>query len=320
MGGNHEAPGHLREMYFGGYASKGIFYLGHSGVFEVGGLRVVGVSGIYKSHDYDKPLFESPPYSEQTKRSAYHVRKFEIEKLMLIEGKVDIVVSHDWPNGITSYGDIETLLRLKDRTGQLRQEVQSNSLGNPHTMRLLKKLKPRYWFAGHMHAKFAAIYTHDDGSITRFLALDKCLPRRGFLQMLTSSSVESLPGSVFLDLEWLAILKLNNDMLPTNGPGRHPLVPPRDLDIQTVANSLRTHRVAEPKPNKFEFPYLGQTQPGNDQYRRWMCAVLGMTDRLGNNQIPAHVPAGAPTNSYETNTPIASVLSEDALFFEDSYA
>lgn len=33
-----------------------------------------------------------------------------------------IVVSHDWPTGITDYGDTETLLRVKDRTGRLRRE------------------------------------------------------------------------------------------------------------------------------------------------------------------------------------------------------
>ena len=56
VGGNHEAPGHLREMYFGGFESRDIFYLGASGVFSVNGLRIVGLSGIFKSHDYDPRL------------------------------------------------------------------------------------------------------------------------------------------------------------------------------------------------------------------------------------------------------------------------
>jgi hypothetical protein len=34
--------------------SEDIFYLGHSGVVTFGGLRIAGLSGIYKSHDYHK--------------------------------------------------------------------------------------------------------------------------------------------------------------------------------------------------------------------------------------------------------------------------
>ena len=31
--------------------------------------------------------------------------------------------------------------------------------------------------------KFAALYHHGDGSFTKFLALDKCLPNRRYLQV-----------------------------------------------------------------------------------------------------------------------------------------
>ena len=307
VGGNHEAPGHLREMYFGGYASKDIFYLGHSGVFKVGGMRVVGVSGIYKSQDFEKPIFEAPPYSEQTKRSAYHVRKYEIEKLMLIREPVDIVVSHDWPSGITSYGDTESLLRMKDRTGQLRQEIQTNTLGNPHTMRLLKKLKPRYWFAGHMHAKYAALYQHEDGSVTRFLALDKCVPRRSFLQLIRDLETKDSHQGVFLDLEWLAILKVNNGLLPVQGPCPT-LRSPTNADLEHVRTLLQNSKAEQPEPGRFLFPYFGQTSPGNNQYRQWMCELLEMSDRMAQPGEASAVPPPAVPDT---------VVSPDALFYID---
>lgn len=53
----------------------------------------------------------------------------------------------------------------------------------PAGEQLLKHLKPDYWFAAHLHVKFAAVVQHAAGaSATRFLSLDKCLPQRDFMQ------------------------------------------------------------------------------------------------------------------------------------------
>jgi lariat debranching enzyme len=52
IGGNHEASQPLRELYYGGWAAPKIYYLGAVGVVRFGGLRIGGISGIYKSHDY----------------------------------------------------------------------------------------------------------------------------------------------------------------------------------------------------------------------------------------------------------------------------
>lgn len=332
VGGNHEAPGHLREMFFGGFAARDIFYFGSAGVFNVNELRIAGLSGIYKSHDYDKPIFESPPYTENTKRSAYHVRRFELEKLMQIQQPVDIVVSHDWPTGITDFGDTETMLRLKDRTGQLRGEIQTGTLGNPHTMALLKKLKPKYWFAGHMHIKYSAIYTHEDGSVTKFLALDKCVPRRPFLQQLTVDSATGAlaphgernvpPGQtkVYLDYEWLAILKANNGLMPiaanSSFANRPRAVTQEEID--SVREYIVNSSTVEPRPivgenGLVEFPFFGQVTEGDERYRQWICGALGMSDRVAEN-AQLVVPQAPPTESVE-----AHQGGEDILFFEDNY-
>lgn len=54
IGGNHEASQPLRELYYGGWAAPNIYYLGAAGIVRYGGLRIGGISGIYKSHDYEK--------------------------------------------------------------------------------------------------------------------------------------------------------------------------------------------------------------------------------------------------------------------------
>lgn len=57
--------------------------------------------------------YERPPYDENTIRSAYHVREYDVCKLMQVEEPIDIFLSHDWPVRITDHGDCEALLRRK---------------------------------------------------------------------------------------------------------------------------------------------------------------------------------------------------------------
>ena len=52
IGGNHEASQPLRELFYGGWVAPNIYYLGAAGVVRYGGLRIGGLSGIYKSHDF----------------------------------------------------------------------------------------------------------------------------------------------------------------------------------------------------------------------------------------------------------------------------
>ncbi|KAH9537098.1 hypothetical protein CY35_16G033900 [Sphagnum magellanicum] len=213
VGGNHEASNYLWELYYGGFVAPNIYFLGFAGVVQFGGIRIGGLSGIYKDHDFHKGHFERAPYNKDNIKSVYHVRQYDVLKLMEVRGAIDIFVSHDWPRGITKYGDAQQLLRQKPH---FQQDIETNQLGSKAGEQLLHALKPLYWFSAHLHTKFSALVPHPGGHHpTKFLALDKCLPRRNFLQVI------DIPGGAGplefrYDEEWLAITRAYHFLLPLN--------------------------------------------------------------------------------------------------------
>ncbi|KAF8598289.1 DBR1-domain-containing protein, partial [Ceratobasidium sp. AG-I] len=160
VGGNHEASNYMWELYHGGWLAPNIYYLGGSGCVGFGGLRIAGVSGIYKSYDYRLGYHEHLPYSQSDVRSAYHTRLYDVVKLQQLSPP-DVFMSHDWPVEITKYGDLASLLKEKPN---FRASVEKGELGSPPMMDLLWSLRPAYWFSAHMHCKFEAIVHHDPGS------------------------------------------------------------------------------------------------------------------------------------------------------------
>lgn len=200
-----------------------IYFLGHAGVVNFGGLRIAGLSGIHSPHDYAKgnptPFgcltapghFETPPFNSSSVRSVYHTREEDVYKLSLLTGRIDMFLSHDWPAGIAHFGDLNRLLRTKPGLKSdvfiiviyLICQIMRNDLGHPHAMDLLRRLQPSYWFAAHHHIKFPAIVPHGNGKVTKFLALDKLIPGRDFMQFL---EIDCNPGPLCFDREWLSIV------------------------------------------------------------------------------------------------------------------
>ncbi|XP_014671150.1 PREDICTED: lariat debranching enzyme B-like [Priapulus caudatus] len=250
IGGNHEASNYLGELPYGGWVAPNIYYMGYAGVVRFGGLRIAGITGIFKGHDYLKGHFEKPPYGEDTKRSVYHVRNLEVFRLKQLTEDIDICISHDWPRGIYNHGNTAQLLRNKPF---FREEVETNKLGSWPAQELMDKLQPTYWFSAHLHVKFAAVVQYeneesDQGQkTTKFLALDKCLPRRKFLQVIDFKETENTRLELEYDKEWLAVLQNTNHLLNTTrvtqympGPGcggRHNFTP-SEAELRRVDQAL----------------------------------------------------------------------------------
>ena len=317
IGGNHEASNYLQELYYGGWVAPNIYYLGAAGVVNlckwsadktnISTLRIAGLSGIYKSHDFQLGRFEAPPYSKSELRSVYHTRHFEMERLRAVasladyvQNPIDIMISHDWPRGIEQHGNVNKLIQQKPF---FKQEIQSNSLGSPANETLLHALRPKYWFAAHLHVKFEAEVQHERAGeageknlnvisdvksthfvgmesnegicpapdetniqsltdqMTRFLSLDKCLPKRRHLQVLhvepsssratgegETSSIHGLSNQdcwLEYDEKWLAIHRRTEDWSQRthnklNVPGDEFEQAPLSSDeLQDIVNRLK---------------------------------------------------------------------------------
>lgn len=268
IGGNHEASNYLHELKYGGFVAKNIFFLGYSNVIWYKGLRIAGLSGIYKKFDYYKTHFETLPLNEKTVRSIYHSRFEDYLKISMIRNlNLNIFLTHDWPEGIVKYGNLSYLLKKKPF---FKKDIDNNDLGSTPNMSLLLHLMPNYWFSAHLHVKFNATvhhnkrklsdcqktneaminekneneielnfdeeiisdenkdeidldledFSHIDKEIkplargfsqTNFMALDKCLANRKYIEFLTipiTNEHESIKDNrLYYDLEFLKVLK-----------------------------------------------------------------------------------------------------------------
>ena len=324
VGGNHEASNHSFELFYGGWVAPNIYYMGAANVLRCGPVRIAGLSGIWKGYNYHKPHHERLPYNDSDLRSAYHVREMEVRKLLQIRTQVDVCISHDWPRAIEWTGNWK---RLFARKKDFEAESREGTLGSPAARYVLDRLRPPYWFAAHLHCKFAGMVEHDaaeasqtqdtnqrdlpsqsntiaekDSTVseelrallpdafkrpealkppkpktlpfpedisnktTRFLALDKCLPHRDFLQLLEVESTNdqvhdsvARPYSLSYDKEWLAITRVFGKSLivgdaqarPPNNEGE----PYYRDQIETEAEWVEEHLVKQGKmgvPENFE--------------------------------------------------------------------
>ena len=159
VGGNHEASNHLFELYYGGWVAPNIYYLGAANVIRFGPLRIAGLSGIWKGYNYNKPHHERLPYNQDDIKSIYHVREFDVRKLLQVRTQVDIGISHDWPRGVEWMGNWKGLFAKKDL---FEADARAGTLGSSAAKYVMDRLRPPHWFAAHLHCKFSAVVSHQN--------------------------------------------------------------------------------------------------------------------------------------------------------------
>lgn len=329
IGGNHEASNYLQELPYGGWVAPNIYYLGYANVVTYKGVRIGGISGIYKGFDYFKGHFEKPPYDNDAIRSVYHYRQQEIFRLQQLSPQIDIIMSHDWPTDVYNYGNAGQLIKFKPH---FRDEIHDNKLGSKPLFELLKKLQPKYWFSGHLHCKFAAVIPHDDGIETKFLALDKCLPNRRFLQIIDIDAPEPESQQLQYDLEWLTILyttkhlthvKPMSNYMP--GPGNstcrwdfRPTEDEKNLVLQRFDGNLivpnNFERTAPPYNPNNRPPMTQQPKPVKNPQTVEFCNILEIDDPL--NLVV--ILSGGEINHSEYRDVINASMSDTSLVLNDS--
>ncbi|KAK0488928.1 lariat debranching enzyme, C-terminal domain-containing protein [Armillaria novae-zelandiae] len=199
IGGNHEASNYMWELYHGGWVAPNIYFLGHAGCVQVNGIRIAGISGIFKGYNFSSGSYEKIPYDSSTIRSIYHMREFNVRRLSLLS-KPDVVHSID------QHGDVRNLIRRK---AHFRAEIEQGTFGAP----------PLHGTASHAQAFLVVRGAHaseplrsnpdeislDDEEVEAYLALDKCMPKKQFLEI--NRLIRLI---LYYDLEWLAITRAFN--------------------------------------------------------------------------------------------------------------
>jgi lariat debranching enzyme len=189
-----------------------------------GGLRIGGLSGIYNKHNYHRGFDEVQPLTGSDINSIYHIRRMSVYKMELIQKPIDIFLTHDWPRDIVAHGDKQKLLKAKKFLAREIEQKTLGSPPAEILLKKLKpsywfsahmhtKFEATVYHGQPINQNPDQILIEDSDMensdensqqkgensnkrkrsnspkldeplITKFLALDKCLPNRKFLEVL----------------------------------------------------------------------------------------------------------------------------------------
>lgn len=283
IGGNHEASNYLFELYHGGWLAPNIYYLGAAGVINYGPCRIAGLSGIYNASDYHKPHDERLPYDRDLIRSVYHVREYDVKKLLRVTQPVDIALSHDWPTWVELFGNHEQLFAEKPH---FFASAKVDNLGSKPSAEILNRLRPSHWFSGHMHTRFEATVEHrgarmEDSVLQLDLpdTLKGVLPlfksRRGLPQAPLAESPDSKQKTQFL-----ALSKVGQDIAS--------FMELKELEIPTRVTDAHTEATGEGKFHLYyDAEWLAITRAYNDTLRISDPETLIVPPLKGRQKSPA---------------------------------
>ena len=150
IGGNHESYGFLDRFTQGKEIATNFNYIGRVNQIELAGLKIVGVSGIYKPELFEK---QRPSFSDihsYSNKDYIGFNQSEISQAMDCEN-ADILLLHDWATGIISP---EALELFKQRYSNVRY----HEIGNEYARLLIESLEPKLVLCGHLHFAYRCTF------------------------------------------------------------------------------------------------------------------------------------------------------------------
>jgi lariat debranching enzyme len=142
IGGNHEPYGFLETMPNGGLAAPNCHYLGRVGRVQIGGLSIVGLTGIYS----ELGLAGRPPLhamAHKKKKLYTYFSEEDIERVISF-GRADVLVLHEWPRGAIAPQQEEGLRGM-------RRSSRPAEVGSDLARLVVDAFRPKLIVAGHMH-------------------------------------------------------------------------------------------------------------------------------------------------------------------------
>lgn len=151
IGGNHEPHRLLEALPDGGMVAPNCRYLGRVFAGHLEGLEVAGLSGIFSErwHDQPRPLFGQAT-NISLKRWTYFCQQDVDQLIRLAKGReVDVLLLHDWPRGVVTPANLESLRRRNPR-------ITTETVGDETGALLVESLQPKLVLCGHMHLPLTA--------------------------------------------------------------------------------------------------------------------------------------------------------------------
>ncbi len=168
IGGNHEPYGFLDLIPDGSEISPNCHYLGRVNSIELLGLKIVGVSGIYKEEVFNKKNRPSAQEIHYHSNSEYiGFLESEIDKA-LEYSYADVLLLHEWPQGVVD-------LEASDAFGKHHYISQSREVGNEYARLLVEALQPQLVLCGHMHISYRTLMQTPSGIFSKICCLANVL-------------------------------------------------------------------------------------------------------------------------------------------------
>ncbi|HRI63879.1 MAG TPA: metallophosphoesterase [Polyangium sp.] len=146
IGGNHEPYGLLDTIPDGGQVIHNCTYIGRTGVIEIGGLRIAGLSGIFQADAFERRRPSLQDLGKTSKKEYTYFRKDDIDSAANFES-IDILLVHEWPDGVIAP-------EHADEFENIRRSSRYDAVGNEYARLLMEVLEPRLVLCGHMHKRY----------------------------------------------------------------------------------------------------------------------------------------------------------------------